>query len=355
VRDLVVFAALWTIGWVLLWRVPTPGPAPARDRALSVIVPARDEAANLPHLLASLVPQLGPGDEVLVVDDHSQDATAEVAAAGGATVVPAAPLPAGWAGKQWACHTGAEVAGNGLLVFLDADTRIAPGGLARIAAVGAGPGLTSIQPYHLVPRWPERLAAFFNIVGMMGSLVCTPLGRRLRPRGVFGPCLVTPTDDYRLAGGHAAARAGVLDDVALAAAYRRAGLPVRVYGGRGTIDFRMYPGGLPELVGGFTKNMAAGALAVRPPAAVAVGGWVAACAAPLVLALRLPGPLAGVCYLAVAVQVAVHLRRLGSFGPVVALAYPVALVVFLAVFVRSLLATYGQGRVSWKGRSLPTR
>ncbi|CAA9217186.1 MAG: hypothetical protein AVDCRST_MAG20-431 [uncultured Acidimicrobiales bacterium] len=354
-RDLVVFAALWTLGWGLLWRVPTPGPARARGPAVSVVVPARDEAVNLPHLLASLVPQLRPGDEVVVVDDHSQDATAEVAAAGGATVVPAPPLPAGWAGKQWACHTGAVVAVNDLLVFLDADTRIAPGGLARIAAAGAASGLTSIQPYHLVPRWPERLAAFFNIVGMMGSLVCTPLGSRLRPRGVFGPCLATTTGDYWRAGGHEAARSGVLDDVALAAAYRRAGLPVRVYGGRGTIDFRMYPGGLPELVGGFTKNMAAGARAVRPSAAMAVAGWVAACAAPLVLALRLPGPLAALCYLAVAVQVGVHLRRLGSFGPVVALAYPVALVVFLAVFVRSLLATYGRGRVSWKGRSLPTR
>lgn len=350
-----MFAALWTLGWVLLWRVPTPGPAPARDRAVSIVVPARDEAGNLPHLLGSLVPQLGSDDEVVVVDDHSQDATAEVAAAAGAVVVPSPPLPAGWAGKQWACHTGAMVAGNGLLVFLDADTRVAPGGLARIASVGAGPGLTSIQPYHLVPRWAERLAAFFNIVGMMGSLACTPLGTRLRPRGVFGPCLATPTADYRRAGGHRAARAGVLDDVALAAAYRRAGLPVRVYGGRGTIDFRMYPGGLPELVRGFTKNMASGALAVRPQAAVAVAGWVAACAAPLVLALRVPAPLSAACYLAVALQVGVHLRRLGSFGPVVALAYPVALAVFLAVFVRSLLATYGRGRVSWKGRSLPTR
>ena len=354
-RDLVAFAALWLLGWLLLWRVPTPGPAPARSAAVSVIVPARDEAANLPHLLASLVPQLRPDDELLVVDDASSDGTADVAARGGATVVAAPPLPGGWAGKQWACHTGAALARNEILVFLDADTRIAPGGLGRIAALGAEAGLTSIQPFHLVPRWSERLAAFFNIVGLMGTGACTPLGRRLVPGGAFGPCLATAATDYRRAGGHEAARAGVLDDLALAQAYRRAGLPVRVLGGRGTIDFRMYPGGVGELLAGFTKNMASGAVAVRPLAALAVAGWLAACAAPLVLALRAPGPLAVACYLAVALQVGLHLRRIGTFGPLVALAYPVALTVFLAVFVRSLLLTYGVGRVSWKGRSLSTR
>ena len=353
--DLLAFAALWVLGWLLLWRVPTPGPAPARSRAVSVIVPARDEAANLPHLLASLVPQLCSDDELLVVDDASSDGTADVAAQGGATVVAAPPLPGGWAGKQWACQTGAGLAGKEILVFLDADTRIAPGGLGRIAALGGDAGLTSIQPFHLVPRWSERLAAFFNIVGLMGTAACTPLGRRLAPRGAFGPCLATPTADYWRAGGHEAARSGVLDDIALAQAYRRAGLPVRVLAGRGTIDFRMYPGGARDLLAGFTKNMAGGAVAVRPLAALAVAGWLAACAAPLVLALRAPAPLAAACYLAVALQVGLHLRRLGTFGPLVALTYPLALAVFLAVFARSLLVTYGRGRVSWKGRSLPTR
>ena len=61
------------------------------------------------------------------------------------------------------------------------------------------------------------------------------------------------------------------------------------------------------------------------------------------------------CYLAVVVQIAVHLHRLGTFGPVVALVYPVALAAFLAVLARSLVVTYGVGRVTWKGRSLPTR
>lgn len=355
--DVAAFVVLWLLGWVLLWRVPVPGPVPTRFTRppLSVVVPARDEVANVPVLLATLVPQLRAGDEVLVVDDHSTDGTAGAARAAGAEVLPAPALPEGWAGKQWACHTGAAAAANDVVLFLDADTRVEPGGLDRIAALASRPGLTSVQPFHVVPSWQERSAAFFNIVAVMGALIGTPLGRRVAPAAAFGPCLGTTAAAYRAAGGHEAARSSVLDDVALAAAYRRADLPVRVLAGRGTISFRMYPGGLRELVPGFTKNVASAVAAVRPLAALAVAGWLAACVAPVVLAGRVAAPLVAACYLMVAGQVAVHLRRLGSFGPVVALAYPLALTVFLLVFTWSLVVTVGVGRVSWKGRSVATR
>jgi 4,4'-diaponeurosporenoate glycosyltransferase len=357
VRDLATFVGLWGIGWLLLWRLAVPADVPAGTRrpSVSFVVPARDEAANLPLLLGSLVPQLGAGDEIVVVDDHSTDATADAARVGGARVLPAPPLPVGWSGKQWACHTGALAAAGEVLVFLDADTRLEPGGAARVAALAGQPGLTSVQPFHLVPRWSEQLAAFFNVVAMMGTASFTPLGARVRTGAAFGPCLVTSAADYRRAGGHEAAPAGVLDDVALAKTFERAGLPVRVLAGRGTVAFRMYPGGLGQLVAGFTKNMAAAAVAIRPSAAVAVAGWLAACAAPAVLVTRVPVGWVAACYLAVALQLVVHLRRLGTFRPVVALAYPVALAVFLAVFVRSALVTLGRGRVRWKGRSVPTR
>lgn len=359
VVDLAAFVVLWSLGWLLLWRVPVPEASPEHQKrtrqAVTVVVPARDEEEALPVLLASLAPELGAADEVVVVDDHSTDDTAGVAARAGATVLAAPPLPAGWAGKQWACHTGAGVARGPVLVFLDADTRVESGGLGRIAALGGRPGLTSVQPYHLVPTWQERLAALFNVVGMMGTGAATPFTDLVRPRGAFGPCLATTVADYRAAGGHAVARASVLDDVALSEAYRAAGLPVRVLGGQGTITFRMYPGGIGDLVAGFTKNLASAAVAVRPMLAVAVAGWLAGCVAPLVLAGRLPGVVAGACYLAVALQLWIHLRRLGTFGPVVALLYPVALVLFLAVFTRSVLATFVLGRVRWKGRVVSTR
>lgn len=345
--DLVAFLLLWLLGWWLLWRVPPP-PAARGDRGpVSVVVPARDEAHNLPALLGSLVPQLGPGDELLVVDDGSTDGTAAVAAAGGATVVAAPPLPDGWLGKPWACRTGAARAANDRLLFLDADTRVAPGGLDRL--VPRGPGLFSVQPFHVVPTAAEKLAAFCNLVGMMGTGAFSPLGRA---RGAFGPCLATSVADYGRAGGHDAVRASVLDDVDLARAYRRAGLPVDVRGGRGVLSFRMYPTGLRALVDGFTKNLAGGAGSSGMVGTLLVAGWLAACVAPAVLATRVAPPVAVACYAAVALQVWAHVRRIGTFGPVVAALYPLPLLLFLAVFARSLLLLVRRGRVRWKGRAV---
>jgi 4,4'-diaponeurosporenoate glycosyltransferase len=357
--DLIAFLFGWGAGWWLLWRVPLPpqvepGLSPPRE-PVSIIVPARDEAAVLPVLLASLRPELRPHDEVVVVDDHSYDATAVKARAGGATVVAAPPLPDGWSGKAWACHTGAETARRSTLVFLDADTRLAPGGLDRlVAGLAAVGGLYSVQPWHEVPRPHERLAALFNVVAMMGTAAFAPGRVGRAPVGAFGPCLLTAAGDYHLAGGHAAVRGEVLDDLALAGRYRAAGLPVTIHGGRGTISFRMYPASLGQLVEGFTKNFAAAAGAARLRTTALITLWLAALSAPAVLAANAP-VLAAACYTAASVQVGVHLRRLGSFGPLAPLVYPVLLAVFVAVFARSLVATLALGRVRWKGRDLVTR
>ncbi|MGI9119652.1 MAG: glycosyltransferase [Acidimicrobiales bacterium] len=367
IRDLLAFLLGWSAGWWLLWRIPVPptGVGVAGTRPpLSIVVPARDEQAVLPTLLSSLGPELRPGDEVIVVDDHSRDTTADQARAVGATVISSPPLPDGWLGKPWACHTGAAAAANRLLAFLDADTRILAGGLDRlVAGHAAAGGLYSVQPWHVVPRPHERLAAVFNVVAMMGTAAFTPgtpgtrrfLGRRRPPpTGAFGPCLVTTAADYRSAGGHASVPDAVLDDLALAARFRSAGLPVAIRGGRGTIGFRMYPAGTGQLVEGFTKNFAAAAGEVRVPILVLVSAWIAALTAPLALVTGAPG-LAAICYVAAAVQLHVHLRRIGSFGAITAALYVVPLACFLAVFIRSVVLTFVRRRVSWKGRTVPTR
>ena len=376
--DVVAFVAGWVSGWWLLWTVPVPPLATRRSPAirppLSIVIPARDEEAALPVLLTSLHAQLGPGDEVVVVDDDSGDATAAVARAGGAAVVPAPPRPAGWLGKPWACHTGAATATGDLLAFLDADTCVEPGGLDRLVAghVACG-GLYSVQPWHLVPRPHERLAALFNVVAMMGTGAFTPAATHRRssrpapspaetprrcvrrdPVGAFGPCLLTTAADYRAAGGHAAVRGWVLDDLALAERYRARGLAVTVRGGRGVISFRMYPAGLGQLVEGFTKNFAAAARRVRPMTVVLVVAWLVALSTPLALAPEAP-LLAAALYCAAAVQLHVHLRRLGSFGAVTAAVYVVPLACFVAVFARSVAVTALRRRVRWKGRDVPAR
>ncbi|HSH58329.1 MAG TPA: glycosyltransferase family 2 protein, partial [Acidimicrobiales bacterium] len=261
----------WLAGTWLLWRVPRCRPL-LDDRAsaglepggVSVVVPARDEEETLPRLLHSLRDEVPVASRVLVVDDHSSDATARVAAEGEATVVACDPLPRGWTGKSWACWTGVKSTNGAVLVFLDADTELEPGGLARVLAEHRRRGgLVSVQPFHRTERPYEAFSAFFNLVSMMGVEAFTPLSGRRSATGAFGPCLVCSREDYLCAGGHQAVAGEVVEDVALARQFAAAGLPVTCLGGEGTIRFRMYPGGPAHLVEGWTKNFAAGAAHTR--------------------------------------------------------------------------------------------
>ncbi len=340
---------------------------------VSVVVPARDEEETLPRLLDSLRAQEPAPSQVVVVDDHSSDATSRIAAERGATVVACDPLPRGWTGKSWACWTGAKSTDGTTLVFLDADTELEPGALARVVDEHRRRGgLVSVQPFHRTERAYEAFSAFFNLVSMMGVEAFTPVGARRSSTGAFGPCLVCSRDDYLLAGGHQAVAGDVVEDLALARQFAAAGLRVTCLGGQGTISFRMYPGGPAHLVEGWTKNFAAGAGATRPVTFVMISAWLAGCittGAGLATALiRLRPPhrrvrrprgdntrrfVAG--YLAYALQLRWMLRRVGTFGWWPATAYPAPLAGFLALFARSLVLTGVRREVPWKGRMVTTR
>ncbi|MFP5322018.1 MAG: glycosyltransferase [Acidimicrobiia bacterium] len=355
--DVVLVVVRLAIGAWLLWSLPTLRPRQRFDRGrVSVVVPARDEAGQLPGLLAT-VPD---GVDVVVVDDGSTDGTDRVAHLAGARVVPAGGLPDGWtSGKAHACQVGADATAGEVLVFLDADVRLAPDALDRVVGLlDVKSGLVSVQPFHEPGAPVEHLAALFNVVAIAGTDVATPLGRRRGPRGAFGPVLACRRADHAAVGGHAAADR-VDDDVALAEAFRAADLPVHVRAGGDVVSFRMYPAGFRQLVEGFTKNLAAGARAARPLTVALVVAWltllVQAAVAP-VRALLGDADVAWAAglYLAVALQVWWAARKVGRFGPLTALAFPALLAVFLAVFARSAVAT-ALGRVSWRGRRLPTR
>ena len=368
--DLVV-AALLLVGLVAaawLTRDLRTLPHARADRpdaaTVSVVVPARDEAATLPALLGSL--QHLAVREVVVVDDDSQDATASVARAGGATVLPAGEPPGGWTGKAWACHVGAGATDGDLLLFLDADTTVTPEALAGLLAIHDGyPGLVSVQPFHAVVRPYEHLSSYFNAVSILasGAFRRHPHGRPM----AFGPCLLTSRGGYERAGGHAAVRQEVLDDVRLAAAYHRAGLPVRCAVGGRSVRMRSYPGGLRQLADGWTKNFASGASAAAPVPALGSVAWVSAhhavavgallAAADLLTGRDLPmahghPALWAVAWVLVAWQSRAVLRRLGSFRWWTWALFPVPLLAFDLVFARSLLRTVVRRSVRWRGREV---
>lgn len=351
-------ALRWLIGIGLLWSVPRcrPGPGSPPEGDVAVVVPARDEAGTLPRLLASLAAQEPAPAEVVVVDDSSTDGTADVARRAGATVVVCDPLPPGWTGKSWACRAGVRATSSPTLVFLDADTELAPGGLARVVGEHARRGgMVSVQPFHRTERAYERLSALFNVVSMMGVDAFGVLARRRRPQAAFGPCLVVDRDSYLAVGGHDAVRAQVVEDGALARRFADAGRPVTCLGGRGTVAFRMYPNGVGQLVEGWTKNFATGAGATRPLTFLLIAVWLSGCisAAWYPAAGTIAPGAATLLYGAYAAQLMWMLARIGRFGVATALAFPVPLAFFVVVFARSLVLTHIRGEVRWRGRAVP--
>jgi 4,4'-diaponeurosporenoate glycosyltransferase len=316
---------------------PTTAPAPA----IAVVIPARDEAETLPTLLAGLAAQTLPAREVVVVDDHSSDGTADVARTHGATVHEAPPLPDGWSGKAHACWTGARTTTSPVLVFLDADVALAPDALERLEATAARHEertLLSVQPFHDAGPGIEQLSALFNVVSWAGVR-----HDPARNRSAFGPCLRTTRSAYEDAGGHAHpdVRGHVLDDVRLARRYQH----VATYAGGPTVRFRMYPKGLRQLVEGWSKNVAAGAGTATPLGLLATIAWVAAL-------IRAPF-VHPVAYVGAAASVAVATRRVGRFHLGTAVLYPLALLGFLVIFGWSAVQRATGRPARWRGREIP--
>ena len=113
---------------------------PSLGANFSVLIPARNEEANIGDALHSVLQSDAVEIELIVLDDHSTDRTAEIVRAIAQTdprvrLETAPPLPAGWFGKNFACHRLAGLARHSLLVFMDADVRVSrPKSLARLAA-----------------------------------------------------------------------------------------------------------------------------------------------------------------------------------------------------------------------------
>ena len=123
-------------GFLLIRRVPACPSAHAHDAtSLSIVIPARNEEDNLPRLLQSIAASAVRPVEILVVDDASTDNTSAYCTESWRDCYHfSLPLPAGWTGKAWACHQGAQRAIGDHLLFLDADTFFVDRGLDRLVA-----------------------------------------------------------------------------------------------------------------------------------------------------------------------------------------------------------------------------
>lgn len=331
------------LGWLIFGRLPKAGSAAMSApgiRSLSIIIPARDEAHNLPRLLQSMADQSIMPLEVLVVDDHSTDGTAKIAIGHGAKVIPSAPLPESWRGKTWACQQGATCAEGDLLLFLDADTWLHPEGLRRLLSHHTQ-GATSVLPWHDIQLGHEQYSLFFNLLMAAGSC----------PQNLFGQVLLIDREVYFRGGGHETVKGRVLENGWLGLHLRSLGIPVRSFLGQQVISLRMYPEGIGSVVAGWMKGFASGAGLTPVGRMVAIVIWLSGLMIPLVcLGLCVGFKAILLLYVAGAAQVAFFSRSVGRFSFVMAGLYPLPLLFFFWVFARS--ARRGGKPLEWKGRTI---
>lgn len=262
---LLVLALTACLNALVFPRLRPSGPAAAAP-LVSVLIPARDEAAVIAETVRALLAQTGVTLEVLVLDDHSTDGTAGLALAAAAgdprlRVLTGRPLPPGWLGKNWACHQLAEAARGEWLVFTDADVRWAPGALAALCVLQGRlrADLLTVWPTQLTHTWGERLVVPLLALAI-GAYLPVLAVHHLPGRAfaaAMGQCLLFQRAAYHALGGHAAVRDQIVEDVALARRLKGRGGRLRMADGNGLIACRMYRA-WGEVRRGFAKNILAG-------------------------------------------------------------------------------------------------
>ena len=219
------------------------------------IVPARNEAAGISQAVSSLAKQDYPGEfSVIVVDDHSDDGSAELAlkaareagASAKIAVHAARALPSEWTGKVWAMDEGVRAAADrqpDFFWFTDADIVHAPDTLRRLAshAEKESLDLVSLMVLLQAKTFPERLLIppflYFFLMLYPPRWIAD---RKARTAGAAGGCILLRRSALERAGGLEAIRGEVIDDCSLARAVKRSGGRLWMGLTRASVSLRSY-------------------------------------------------------------------------------------------------------------------
>ena len=338
-------------------RVPPVDPPPAAER-VSILLPARDEAAQIADCLTAVLDQVAAPDlEVLVLDDGSTDGTADAARAAAGDdprvrILVGTPPPPGWLGKPWACAQLAEAATGSVLVFVDADVRLAPQAIAASVTLLRSTGLDLVSPYprQVAESMAERLVQPLLQWSWLTTLPLRRAERSRRPSlsAANGQLLVVDAQAYRSCGGHHAVHDKVLDDIELLRSVKRDGGCGGVVDGTGLAVCRMYTD-WPSLREGYTRSLWA-AFGSRSSAAAVTAALCVIYVVPPVAALR--GSRLGLAgYLAAVAGRYVVAERTGGRSVPDALFHPASILTFTWLTAASWRSRR-KGELVWKGRTL---
>ena len=344
-------------------RLPPRRDAASRPRA-SVLVPARNEEQSIAAAVESVRSSRDAEVEIHVMDDGSEDGTAQIvrslAAKDARIRLHQAPPPApGWCGKQHACHLLSRVAKTDTLLFMDADVTLSPDAVGRIVSFleSSGSALVSGFPRQQTGSFLERLLIPLIHFVLLGFLPIMKMRRSSHPAYAAGcgQLVAVRREAYERVGGHGAIRSCRHDGLQLPRAFRRAGLRIDLFDATDLARCRMYRGAR-EVWNGLAKNATEGMAApaaivpwtvllvggqVLPPALL-VAGWAAGASAAFLA-------LVGAATILGFVTRALLARRFEQSWLAVAL-HPVGVLLLIAVQWYALLRESLGRPVAWKGR-----
>ncbi len=345
-------------------RLYRPAPMPGDDvPSISVLIPARNEEASIAAAVEAALASRHVDLEVIVLDDHSEDRTAELVRSlcekdSRVRLLAAPDLPPGWCGKQHACHVLARAARMPLLVFLDADVRLGPDGLARLAAFQAltDADLVSGVPFQETKTLLERLLIPLIHFVLLGFLPLSRMRRYTSPSYAAGcgQLFLARRKAYEQIGGHAAIRTTLHDGIRLPRAFRAAGKKTDLCDATDLASCRMYRNAA-EVWRGLAKNATEGLAApgrIVPATVFLLGGQVlpfvllaaSAWLSPVEIALA---ALAALLAYAPRVQSALRFRQ-SALG---AALHPLGVLLLVSIQWYALLRRLVGRPATWKGRS----
>lgn len=345
---------------------------PARRPSVSVLIPARNEQRNIEACVRACLGAGYPLHEIIVYDDQSTDATPHILQAlqreqPSLRVVQGGALPAGWVGKAHACHQLTHRASGDVLLFVDADTTLEPGGVARMLSLlyprrGSGADVVSAVPRQRMVGFGERLLVPLLHLTYTSWLPLLLVQHSRDPRFIAanGQLLALRHEAAVLLGGFSAVASEIVDDVAFCRHAKARGARVVFADGFRIARCRMYHS-FREVWDGFSKNLyeGLGGQPLRLGAVVAL--YLGAFVAPyvtLALALALPSwaALAPTAACGVALNVALRaLLALRFRHPLEGvLLHPLSVLTLCGLALNSYRCTR-RGALAWAGRTYAAR
>ncbi|MCD8101030.1 MAG: glycosyltransferase family 2 protein [Alistipes sp.] len=332
------------------------GEADGDSKRVSVLVPARNEEENIGRLLEGFKVWRDEVYELVVYDDMSADRTFAVAARysasdGKVKVLQGSRLPAGWLGKNHACHRLSLVASGDILLFVDADVTLKKSAVVRSVNYMEKYGLQllSVFPRQIMDNPGSRLT-----VPLMNWILLSLLplkAVRLSPRpslaAANGQFMMFTKGMYDNLVPHSRFRNSAVEDIAIIKFYKREGARVATLLGRDDIGCRMY-NNFREAVDGFSKNIFD-----------FFGGSVTVCLLFVVATTVAPfwifiynGPVAGWSYLTIIIAVRISVSVASRQNTLINVLSIVPQHIVLWIITLKAAVTRRKKNLTWKGRNI---